>query len=162
MGLENAAILLVEDEEYDVELTLAALADQEGNNKVHVTRDGVEALEYLAECEAKEAAGTPAMPRLVLLDLNLPRLGGIEVAKRIKSNPLTKVIPVVVFTSSVEDEDVMRSYSNGVNSYLQKPIGFDEFCKVIKQLNLYWILMNRAPVASALSSEKGQAEWVRL
>jgi len=148
MELEQTQILLVEDEEPDIELTLAALESHKVANQVHVARDGAEALEFLAECEAKQAAGTGALPRLVLLDLNLPKISGIEVLQKIKSNPATKIIPVVVLTSSTQDQDMMRSYLNGVNSYLQKPVKFDEFCKVVKEIGLYWLLMNRQPLSS--------------
>lgn len=147
--MEEAQILLVEDEEYDVELTLAALAKQNAAKSVHVARDGVEALDYLEECEARQVAGTGALPRLILLDLNLPRLGGIEVLKKVKSLPTTRVIPVVVLTSSSDDRDMQKAYLNGVNSYLQKPVAFNEFSKLVEELHFYWLRMNRVPTARA-------------
>ena len=157
MELEQMQILLVEDEEHDVELTLAALESHKVVNQVHVVRDGAEALEFLAECEAKQAAGTGTLPRLVLLDLNLPKVSGIEVLEKIKSNPATKIIPVVVLTSSTEEQDVMKSYLHGVNSYLQKPVKFDEFCNVVKEIGLYWLLMNRQPLAACIPIKPARA-----
>ena len=148
MEVEQVDILLVEDEEHDIELTLAALESHHVANKVHVARDGAEALEFLADCEARRAAGTGVLPRLVLLDLNLPKINGMEVLENIKSNPATRMIPVVVLTSSTDDRDLMKSYLNGVNSYLQKPVKFDDFCSVVKEVGLYCLLMNRQPAPS--------------
>lgn len=147
MEFEQTQILLVEDEEYDIELTLTALKSHKVANQIYVARDGAEALRFLADCEARQAAGTGLLPKLVLLDLNLPKVNGIEVLERIKSNPMTKIIPVVVLTSSTDDQEVRKTYLHGANSYLQKPVKFDEFCDVVKEVGLYWLLMNRLPLA---------------
>lgn len=152
MPLTSCDILLVEDEEKDIELTLVALESHHVANKVHVARDGVEALEFLAACEAKQAAGTAALPRLILLDLKLPRLDGFQVLEKIRSNPATKIIPVVVLTSSAQDQDMLRSYLNGVNSYLQKPVKFEQFCQTVKEIGFYWLLMNKIPVGRLLQA----------
>lgn len=157
MELEQIDILLVEDEEHDIELTLAALAGHRVANKIHVARDGEEALQFIANCQAQQAAGAGTLPRLVLLDLNLPKVSGIQVLEKIKSDPLTKIIPVVVLTSSTEDQDMMKSYLNGVNSYLQKPVKFDEFCDIVKEIGLYWLLMNRQPPAPAALNHTRQS-----
>ena len=158
MELEPTEILLVEDEEHDIELTLAALASHHLTNKVHVARDGVQALEYLANSEAKQTAGTGLLPRLILLDLNLPRIDGIAVLNKIKGNPATRIIPVVVLTSSTDDRDMMKSYLSGVNSYLQKPVKFDEFCGVVKEIGMYWLLMNKAPKGAFIPIKVAHAE----
>lgn len=137
-------ILLVEDNENEIELTLHALRSENVGNKIEVARDGEEALQFLANCEAELASGN-AMPKVILLDLNLPKVHGLEVLRQIKNNPRTKVIPVVVLTSSKEDEDMVNSYRLGVNSFLQKPVNFDQFRKMVKQLGMYWLLVNQLP-----------------
>lgn len=149
-------ILLVEDNENDIELTLHALRGENLGNQIHVARDGEEALEFLAQRENDLADGTGVLPKLILLDLKLPKVDGLQVLRQVKSNPATRIIPVVVLTSSKEDEDLVGSYRLGVNSYLQKPIDFEQFRKMVKQLGLYWLLVNQLPYPSALKTEKVQ------
>ena len=139
-------ILLVEDSPDDVELTLHAL--QEGNlaNRIQVARDGAEALEFLfgtGEYAGRRAEDTP---KLVLLDLKMPKVDGLEVLRRVKSDPRTKTVPVVVLTSSEEERDIVESYQLGVNSYVTKPVDFEQFTEAVRQLGLYWMLFNRSPI----------------
>jgi two-component system response regulator len=153
MKLKEVEILLVEDNENDIELTLHALRAENLGNQIHVARDGEEALEFLAAQANYLTAGTGFLPKLILLDLKLPKIDGLEVLRQIKSNPTTQVIPVVVLTSSKQDEDLARSYRLGVNSYLQKPVNFEQFRKMIKELGLYWLVVNQLPTSSALKKE---------
>jgi two-component system, response regulator len=141
---EAVEILLVEDNDADAEMTSRAL--RKGNVVNHVVRlhDGVEALEFLFR-EGAFADRKSAQPRLILLDLKMPRLGGIDVLRRLKSDDRTKMIPVVVLTSSAEEKDVIETYQLGVNSYLVKPVEFSAFTSVINQTGLYWAVMNRIP-----------------
>ena len=136
-------ILLVEDDPRDVELTLRALKEHNLANSIHVARDGAEALEYLFP---QDASRTPPPPKLVLLDLKLPKIDGLEVLCRIKDDPATKKLPVVILTSSKEAPDLEAAYEFGVNSYLCKPVEFQEFVNVVKQIGLYWLLLNEPPV----------------
>lgn len=147
MEPNETQILLVEDDKDDIELALLAVKKLHLDTVVHVARDGVEALEFVARCEAQHFAGTGHLPTLVLLDLHLPRVSGAEVLKRIKDSHCTRHIPVVILTSSVDDSDVLDSYLNGANSYLQKPVVFSEFCAMFKTLCQYWLVMNRVPDA---------------
>lgn len=149
-------ILLVEDSEKDIELTLYALRAEKLGNQIHVVRDGEEALQFLAAQQDELAAGRGVFPKLILLDLKLPKVDGLQVLRQIKSNPITQLIPVVVLTSSGEDEDMVRSYQLGVNSYLQKPVKFEQFRTLVKDLGLYWLLINQLPSATALA-KKAQA-----
>ncbi len=142
-------ILLVEDNEYDIELTLRALHEDHVANTIHVARDGEEALKFLAACESSVNDGDGRMPRLILLDLKLPRVDGHETLRQIKTNPATRMIPVVVLTSSKQDEDMLRSYMTGVNSYIQKPMNFEQFRKIVKELGLYWLVVNQLPSPAA-------------
>ena len=146
-------ILLVEDNEYDVELTLRALHEERLANTIHVARDGEEALKFLAACEAEADSGKGLMPKLILLDLKLPKVDGHEVLRRTKSSPATKMIPVVILTSSKQDEDMLKSYLTGVNSYIQKPVNFEQFRKIVKDLGLYWLVVNQLPSATALAAQ---------
>ena len=146
-------ILLIEDNEKDIELTLHALRAEKLGNQIQVARDGEEALQILNAQENQLAAGKGVLPRLILLDLKLPKVDGLQVLRQIKSNPITQVIPVVVMTSSKEDEDMVRSYRLGVNSYLQKPVNFEQFRNMVKDLGLYWLLVNQLPSASALKKK---------
>jgi two-component system response regulator len=141
---EAVEILLVEDSDADAELIMRALRKGNLVNKMVRVHDGVEALDFVfrAGAFAKRAIG---QPRLVLLDLKMPRLGGIDVLKRLKSDEQAKLIPVVVLTSSAEEQDVRESYELGVNSYLVKPVAFVDFTNVITQTGLYWAVMNRIP-----------------
>ncbi len=136
------AILLVEDNRDDEKLTIAALKDASVRNPIKVVRDGVEALDYLFKRNNYEHAATP---QLVLLDLKLPKVDGLEVLREIRSNALTQSIPVVIFTSSKEESDLIDSYRLGVNSYIQKPIDFTEFARAVRHLGLYWFVLNQYP-----------------
>src|ERR1019366_6686652 len=138
-------ILLVEDNEYDIELTLRALHEDRLANTIHVARDGEEALTFLADCEASINRSEGVMPKLILLDLKLPKVDGHEVLRQVKNNPALKMIPVVVLTSSKQDEDMLKSYLIGVNSYIQKPMNFEQFRKIVKDLGLYWLVVNQLP-----------------
>jgi CheY-like chemotaxis protein len=140
-------ILLVEDDPRDLELTLRALKKANLGNRIEVARDGAEALDYLF-CEgAHSGRRIEDAPRVVLLDLKLPKVDGIEVLQRIRSDPRTQTIPVVVLTSSKEQSDLVRTYKLGVNSYVVKPVSFEQFSEAVQQLGLYWLLLNEAPVA---------------
>ena len=136
-------ILLVEDNVNDVAITLHAFQSANLGNRVHVARDGVEALEFLF---ANGSDGQPVlpMPRLILLDLNMPRLDGHELLKRIKGDPQTCKIPVVVLTSSSEEDDVMRTYETGANSYIIKPVDFEQFTDAVRDIGNYWLVINHA------------------
>jgi CheY-like chemotaxis protein len=139
-------ILLVEDNPTDAQLTIHALRRQKVTNRIHLVRDGAEALEFLF-CNGEYAdRAFNQSPKVVLLDLKLPLVDGIEVLKKIKSDPRTFTIPVVVLTSSREDRDIVESYQAGVNSYIVKPVDFEQFTEAVRQLGLYWVLLNqRAP-----------------
>ena len=140
----SVEILLVEDSDADAEMTIRALHKGNVVNKVVRVRDGVEALEFIfREGAFSKRAGSN--PRLILLDLKMPRLGGIDVLRRLKADEKTKMIPVVVLTSSAEEHDVVDSYQLGVNSYLVKPVDIGAFSSVITQTGLYWAVMNRIP-----------------
>jgi two-component system response regulator len=141
---EAVEILLVEDSDADAELILRALRKGNLVNRVVRLRDGVEALEFVFRRGAFSQRGG-GQPRLILLDLKMPRLGGIDVLRRLKADERAKVIPVVMLTSSAEEQDVMESYKLGVNSYLVKPVEFSAFTSVITQTGLYWAVMNRTP-----------------
>ncbi|MBI4081385.1 MAG: response regulator [Candidatus Lambdaproteobacteria bacterium] len=146
MTTRERTILLVEDNPDDEELILRALRKNNIANEIAVTRDGAEALDYLHRSVA-HAARSEGLPQVVLLDLRLPKLDGLEVLQRIRSEPSTHTLPVVVLTSSDEERDILGSYSLGVNSYVRKPVQFAEFVAAIQQLGMYWLLMNRPPPA---------------
>ena len=138
-------ILLVEDNPSDLELTLHALRTNNLANRIEIARDGDEALDFLF-CTGKHTARNPnQMPKLILLDLELPKVDGIEVLRQVKANPKTKTIPITVLTSSKEGNDLSRCYDLGVNSYIQKPVDFDRFREVVKQFSLYWLVVNTPP-----------------
>jgi len=139
---QRADILLVEDNPKDVELTLRAFKTANLANTVHVARDGVEALEFLFRAAASSDTQVSERPNLILLDLKLPRLDGHEVLKRIKSDPRTCGIPVVVLTSSSEERDVMRTYQVGANSYIVKPVDFQQFTESVREIGKYWLVIN--------------------
>ena len=138
-------VLLVEDSPQDLELALRAFKKANLTNRIEVARDGVEALEFLF-CEGVHAGRKiEDGPQIILLDLKLPRIDGMEVLRRIKTDPRTKAIPVVVLTSSNEQKDIVESYNLGVNSYIVKPVSFDRFAAAVEELGLYWLLLNQAP-----------------
>ena len=141
-------ILLVEDNPNDVELALHALKKNNLTNRIHVVRDGEEALDFVF-CTGKyqsRGAYECSQPKVILLDLKLPKVDGLEVLQRIKSDEKTKTIPVVMMTSSREERDVIDSYRLGVNSYIVKPVDFDQFTEAVRQLGMYWMLLNNPPV----------------
>lgn len=145
MGLKNTRILLVEDNPDDIELTLRAFKKNSLTNEIIVARDGKEALEEILFQNQKESTVQQRFG-LILLDLKLPKVDGLEVLRQVKNNPETKVIPVVILTSSKEENDLIKSYRLGVNSYIRKPVEFEKFIEVIKQLGLYWLLINESPL----------------
>jgi two-component system response regulator len=134
---DAAEILLVEDSQDDAELTIRAITSHNITNRIELVKDGVAAIEYLA-------VDRP-LPRLILLDLKLPRMNGLEVLKAIRDNPRTRLIPVVVLTSSREEPDVVTAYQLGVNSYIVKPVEFEAFVKAVTDAGLYWLLLNEPP-----------------
>jgi len=140
-------ILLVEDNEDDELLTLRAIKLNKIANKIVVVRDGQEALDYLF-CSGQYQTNDPAgVPNLILMDINLPKISGIEVLQRIRSMDKTRLIPVVILTSSNLEKDIVETYKLGVNSYIIKPVNFDQFVESVKQIGMYWLLLNRAPPA---------------
>jgi CheY-like chemotaxis protein len=149
---EAVEILLVEDNPADIELTLLVLQQHKLANSIHVVRDGEEALDYLFYRGAYSLRGN-GTPRLVLLDLKLPKVSGLEVLAEMKKDARLRTIPVVVLTSSKEDRDLMESYQLGVNSYIQKPVDFDQFREVVGQVGMYWMVVNH----TAPPAREGQA-----
>jgi CheY-like chemotaxis protein len=137
--MRNHMILLVEDNQDDEVLTLRALEGQHIANRVDVVRDGAEALDFL------HGEGERPMPELVLLDLKLPKIDGLEVLRRIRADERTALLPVVILTSSKEETDLMAGYAGGANSYIRKPVDFDEFAEAVRQLGLYWLVINESP-----------------
>jgi CheY-like chemotaxis protein len=138
-------ILLVEDNPTDLELALRVFRKHELANRMEVARDGAEALDFLFGTGAHAARGNIQLPKVILLDLKLPKIGGLEVLRRIKADPRTRTIPIVVLTSSQEDKDLVESYHLGVNSYIVKPVDFDQFSECLRQIGIYWLLSNTSP-----------------
>ena len=145
--MNNKTILLVEDNPDDEALTLLALKKNNIFNEVTVARDGQEALDYFFG----EGASERPMPTLVLLDLKLPRIDGLEVLRRIRADPRTRLQQIVILTSSREEQDIIKGYSLGANSYIRKPVDFSQFMEVIRQLGLYWLVLNEPLVQKGLS-----------
>ncbi len=143
--MSDKVILLVEDNPDDEALTLRALKKNNILNEVIVARDGEEALEYLFGTGKYEGRDTNIQPQVILLDLQLPKLSGLEVLKRLRADKRTILQPVVVLTTSSEEMDIMASYGNGANSYIRKPVDFNQFIDAVKQLGLYWLVLNQAP-----------------
>ena len=138
-------ILLVEDNPNDVELALHALKKNNIANRIEVARDGAEALDFIFCAGAYSQRNMDNPPKVILLDLKLPKVDGLEVLRQIKSDPRTRAIPVVVLTSSREDRDIVESYHLGVNSYIVKPVDFEQFTEAVHTLGLYWLLLNQPP-----------------
>jgi two-component system response regulator len=145
MTQRQIEILLVEDNQNDVELTLHALRKENLANNIQIARDGEEALEFLFCNGAHADRSFDSPPRLILLDLKLPKVDGMEVLRRLKSDPRTKIIPVVILTSSKEERDLVNSYGLGANSYIQKPVDFEQFRNTVKSVGFYWLVVNQSP-----------------
>ena len=143
--MREKMILLVEDNPDDEALTMRALKQSKLANEIVITRDGNEALEFLFATGKYEGRDVSHTPAVILLDLKLPKLSGLEVLQRLRADPRTRLTPVVVLTSSSEDEDMLRSYELGANSYVRKPVVFGKFADAVSQLGLYWILLNQLP-----------------
>lgn len=143
--MTGRTILLVEDNPDDEMLTLRALKKNNIKNEVFVARDGVEALDYLFGTGAHAGRDTGDLPQVILLDLKLPKLDGLEVLRRIRADERTNILPVVILTSSKEEQDIVTGYRLGCNSYVRKPVNFDEFLEAARQLGLYWLLLNEPP-----------------
>ena len=143
MKEKSDVILLVEDNPRDEALTLRALRKSNIANDVVVVRDGAEALDYLFK--DSEGEGLNPLPQLILLDLKLPKIDGLDVLKSVRENERTKLLPVVVFTSSSEQDDIVKSFDRGANSYVRKPVDFEQFIEATKQLGLYWLILNEPP-----------------
>ena len=143
--MENKMILIVEDNPDDEALTLRALKKNNIGNRLVVVRDGVEALDFLF-CTGSYAERDPQdVPQAILLDLKLPKIDGLEVLKRIRADKRTSLLPVIILTSSKEEQDLLQSYRNGANSYVRKPVDFNEFLEAARQLGLYWLVLNKVP-----------------
>jgi CheY-like chemotaxis protein len=149
MVAQVAEILLVEDNPDDVELTLHSLQQENLANKIAVARDGEEALDFLFRRGAHAPQGLAPQLKLVLLDLKLPKVDGMEVLRQMKNDERTKTIPVVILTSSKEERDLVNGYKLGVNSYIQKPVDFEQFRETVKKAGLYWLLINQPPPQGA-------------
>jgi two-component system, response regulator len=158
MNPNEVDILLVDDSQDDIDLTLHALRSENLANHVFVARDGEEALEFLFCTGAHAGRSIDSPPKLVLLDLKMPKVDGMQVLKQIKGDPRTKTIPVVLMTSSREERDMVSGYELGVNSYIQKPVDFGEFRKVVKSLGLYWLVTNQPPVTNGKSHAAKQGK----
>lgn len=143
--MNDKMILLVEDNPNDEALTLRALKKNNIGNKVFVVRDGAEVLDFLF-CTGIYADRDPhEMPQVALLDLKLPKVDGLEVLRRIRADERTQLLPVVILTSSKEEQDLLKSYKNGANSYIRKPVDFNQFVEAVRQLGLYWLVLNEVP-----------------
>lgn len=151
MFKDQIEILLVEDDPEDLELTLRALDEAHVCNHIQIARDGEEALDFLFSRGPYRERNPELCPKLILLDLKLPKVDGLEVLEEIKRNPVTRALPVVILTSSKQEKDVLQSYHLGANSYIQKPVDFDQFQATIKQLGYYWLLVNQTPPHTAFT-----------
>jgi two-component system response regulator len=149
-------ILLVEDSPEDAELTIRALRRNKIANEIQVVEDGAEALDFLFCRGAYKDRAFPHPPKLVLLDLKLPKVGGLDVLRAIRADERTKAIPVVVLTSSKEERDLIDGYKLGVNAYAQKPVDFEQFSETVRQIGMFWMLVNQAPPPGAFAAGKAQ------
>ncbi|MEK7774284.1 MAG: response regulator [Candidatus Zixiibacteriota bacterium] len=143
--MHRKVILLVEDNQNDVDLTLRALKKNNVVNEVVVARDGVEALDYLLGSDGTSSNDGRSLPQVVLLDLKLPKIDGLEVIRRMRAHEKTRLVPVVILTSSREEQDMISGYLLGANSYVRKPVDFPEFVDAVRQLGIYWLLLNELP-----------------
>ena len=155
MNSSEVDILLVEDNQDDAELALHALRRENLANAIFVARDGEEALEFIFCSGAFSQRSFEHPPKLILLDLKLPKVDGMEVLKRLKSDPRTRTIPVVIMTSSKEERDLVNSYGLGANSYIQKPVDFDQFRETVKQVGMYWLVINQPPIVEGALQAAG-------
>ena len=144
-NFNEVEILLVEDNPYDAELTIRALRNKGLANKLLTFPDGVEALDFLFGTGEYAGRNLAAQPKVILLDLKLARINGLEVLEKIRNDARTRMIPVVILTSSQEESDIVKSYNLGVNSYMVKPVDFDKFFQAVEELGLYWLLLNKVP-----------------
>jgi two-component system response regulator len=154
--LNEVEILLVDDSPEDVELTLRALRRHKIANEIQVAEDGVEALDFLFCRGSHQGRAFSHPPKLVLLDLKLPKIDGLEVLRAMRADERTKAIPVVILTSSKEQKDVIKGYDLGVNAFVQKPVDFEQFGEAIRQIGMFWMLINQAPPATVLVAAKAQ------
>jgi CheY-like chemotaxis protein len=157
MNPGTVEILLVEDNPNDVELTLHAFEKHKLANHIRVASDGQEALDYLLGTGGHDDRAEHAHPRVILLDLNLPKVDGLEVLREIRADAALHTVPVVILTSSREERDIVQSYDLGVNSYIVKPIDFDKFVETVQTLGFYWLLLNEPPVAAATDKTRDAA-----
>ncbi len=148
--MKQGTIVIVEDNPDDEALILRAFKQHKLTNEIVVLRDGVQAIEYLLGTGAYAGRDTTLMPQIILLDLKLPKLNGLDVLKRLRADPHTKIIPIVVLTTSKEEGDMIASYNLGANSYVVKPVDFTKFVESVKQLGLYWLLLNQTPERTTL------------
>jgi two-component system, response regulator len=144
--MEDKMILLVEDNPDDEALTIRALKKNNIGNRLVVVRDGVEAIDFLFCSGAYKDRDAKDTPQVVLLDLKLPKMDGLEVLRRIRENESTRLLPVVILTSSKEEQDILKGYKLGANSYVRKPVDFDQFVEAVRQLGLYWLVLNESPL----------------
>jgi two-component system response regulator len=156
MNPAEADILLVEDNADDAELAIHALRRENLANHIYIARDGEEALDFLFCRGAFTSRSFDHPPKLVLLDLKLPKVDGIEVLRQVKADPRTRAVPIVVMTSSKEERDLVSSYNLGANSYIQKPVDFEQFRETVKTVGLYWIVINQRPAGNGATKSAGQ------
>ena len=151
--MDQKKILIIEDNPDDVELTLRAFKKNNISNEIIVVNDGAQALEYLFCTGAYAGRDRVDTPAVILLDLKLPKIGGLEVLEKIRSHENVKLVPVVILTSSKEEQDVVKGYKMGCNSYIRKPVKFTDFVEAVRQLGLYWLLLNEAPPCKEFPNE---------